>query len=519
MKKTLVILSILFSVIGCKQKSEFFEYIITGKVIGKESGELCFFESFRMGDQVVIPFENGTFKYEGKATDILIAGLTFYEDVKNGAFRLHTIIIEPGDISVELFADSIYEKSRTQKGSINLKVQEVNNTLKGFWKEIESKAQTRAQRDSLAKVYGDSIALIIEQNKNDFTGVYLLHRYGNAYYFKDEQLAGLFEKIKKPELRQTKYYKMLYSDWLAKTENINQIGEKAMNFTLPDSTGKIIDFYQLSKEKVTFIELSGSWCGNSTRQTRELLPIYQEYHDKGFEIVTVVFESKYDRWKKWLEKEKFPWINLIELENGNTNDVFFSQQIFTEGACLVDEKGIVVANNLSSAKLNEKLMEKFEPKKYKEYIENKWKLPGGTYILDKEKPINTFEELTKNLSGKAFFIDCWATWCSPCIEQFQYEEPLNEFLKKNDIEMVYISFDSNLDDSEWLSFIKNHKLKGYHMRSNEKFVSDFAQVSDWSHQLPTYIILNHKGEIVEKTAFYPSEKDKLYKQIKTKLNL
>jgi len=155
----------------------------------------------------------------------------------------------------------------------------------------------------------------------------------------------------------------------------------------------------------------------------------------------------------------------------------------------------------------------------KEYIENKWKLPEETYILDREQPINTFTELTNKLSGKAFFIDCWATWCSPCIEQFQYEEPFKEFLKSNGIEMVYISFDMNLDDSEWLSFIKKHKLKGYHMRSNEKFVSDFAQVSDWSYQLPTYVIVNEKGEIVEKDALHPSEKDKLYNQIKIKLNL
>ena len=69
-------------------------------------------------------------------------------------------------------------------------------------------------------------------------------------------------------------------------------------------------------------------------------------------------------------------------------------------------------------------------------LKYKWKLPKGTYILDKEKPIDTFEELTQNLSGKAFFIDCWATWCSPCIEQFQYGESLKEFLKMNGIEIL-----------------------------------------------------------------------------------
>jgi len=85
--------------------------------------------------------------------------------------------------------------------------------------------------------------------------------------------------------------------------------------------------------------------------------------------------------------------------------------------------------------------------------------------------------------------------------------------------MVYISFDRNLDDFEWLSYIKKYNLRGYHIRSNEKFVNDFMQVSNWSYKLPTYIVVNNTGEIVEKSAFYPSEKEKLYNQIKIKLNL
>ena len=58
------------------------------------------------------------------------------------------------------------------------------------------------------------------------------------------------------------------------------------------------------------------------------------------------------------------------------------------------------------------------------------------YLLDREKPINTFEELTSKFAGKAFFIDCYATWCSPCIEEFQYKEELKVFLNKHNIEFI-----------------------------------------------------------------------------------
>ncbi|MCK4464900.1 MAG: redoxin domain-containing protein [Bacteroidales bacterium] len=520
MKKTLVILSILISVIGCKQKPESFEYIITGKVMGKDSGEICFFESSRVGDEVVIPFERGTFEYEGKTSEILSTSIAFHEDVKSGGWRSFPLIIEPGVIEIQLDRDSIHEKSRTLKGDINLRIQDVNKITGKYWDVVFNKTHTRDEINKLLKdVYSDSIALLIEQNADNFTGIYLLNSYRNWDMFNDKQLANLFEKIQKPDLRRSLYFKKLHSNYLARINELNKIGTKAINFSLSDSTGKILDFHNIAKDRMVFVELSGSWCGNQTRETHELDPIYEKYREKGFEIVTVVFESKYDRWKKWVKKEKFPWVNLIELEYGNKNDVFFSQQIFTEGDYLVDEKGIVVANNLSSARLNEKLMEKFEPEKYREYIENKWKLPEGTYILDREKPINTFEVLTSGFSGKAFFIDCWATWCSPCIEEFQYNEPLKKFLKQYGIEKVYISFDRNLDDAKWLSFIKKHNLSGYHMRINEEFVSDFAQVSDWTHQLPTYIIVNKTGEIVEKSALRPGDKDKLYEQIKSRLKL
>jgi len=520
MKKTLVILSILISVIGCNQKPDFFEYIITGKVIGKESGELCFFESSRIGDEVVIPFENGTFKYEGKAYEILSTSLTFYDDLKNGSFRAFPLIIEPGVIEIELDRDSIFEKSQALQGSINLSIQDVNATIGKYWDKVFREENSRAEIERLIKdVYSDSLATIVEQNADNFVGIYLLNRYSNWEMFNDEQMGNLFEKIQTPELRRSLYFKKLHSNYLARINELNKIGTKAMNFSLPDSTGKILDFHNIAKDKMVFVELSGSWCGNQTTETHELDTIYKQYRDNGFEIITIVCESKYDRWKEWLKKEAFPWINLIELDFNNTNDVFFSEQLFREGDFLVDEEGIIVANNLSPAKLNEILMEKFEPQRFKEYIEEKWNLPEGTFVLDRDKPINTFEELASKFTGKAFFIDCWATWCGPCIEQFQYKEPLIRFLKNNDIEMVYLNFDSNVEDEKWLSYIKKYNLIGHHVRTNVDFVNDFTKATNYDNLLPTYMLINKKGEVVESKALFPENKEKLYEQIKLRLNL
>ena len=519
MKKAIVILPFLILAISCNQKPKPFEYTICGKVAGRDSDEICLFESPRVGDQIIIPFKDGTFEYRGEALEVVITWLTFYDDLEDGRFTYFPIILEPGIIEIELDADDIREKSRILSGEINQTIQDVNKVTSRYWESVFNDENTREEKDKLLKnVYGDSIALLIEQNADNYGGVYLLNRYSGWEIFSKSQLASIFEKIEKPMLRQSSYFKEIYSDFLANQLEVNKIGTKALNFSLPDSTGKNIDFHTIAEDKIVFVESSGSWCGNQTRETHELDPIYDKYHDKGFEIVTVVLESKYDRWGKWVRNEKFPWVNLIELEYGNTNDVFYSQQLFLNGDYLVDEKGFVIANDLSPAKLNELLIERYEPEQYKEYLKNKWTLPEGTYILDKDQEIKSFEELALQFTGKGFFIDCWATWCSPCIEEFQYNKSLKEFLVEHRLEMVYISFDNNLADEKWLSFIRKHELDGHHMRANEAFRSDFIGVSGWNQILPSYLIVSKNGRIVENDALRPSEKDKLYKQILSTLS-
>jgi thiol-disulfide isomerase/thioredoxin len=76
-----------------------------------------------------------------------------------------------------------------------------------------------------------------------------------------------------------------------------------------------------------------------------------------------------------------------------------------------------------------------------------WTLTPGTYILDKNKSINSLTELSNFFKGKTVYFDRWATWCSPCIEEFKYGESLHKFLNDNKIEFVYLNSDKDIKDS------------------------------------------------------------------------
>ena len=62
-------------------------------------------------------------------------------------------------------------------------------------------------------------------------------------------------------------------------------------------------------------------------------------------------------------------------------------------------------------------------------------------IIENYYQINSINQLLYQFKGKPVFIDLWATWCEPCLEEFRYNEQLHSFLDKKQIEMIYVSFD------------------------------------------------------------------------------
>ncbi len=349
MKKILIISVFLLSIIACTNKSELFEYTVKGKVIGKDAGEICFLETGKNGDDVIIQYENGSFEYKGTSSCLYSSALAFNDAEEE---LLYIFVVEPGDIEVILHEDSTLVKSKTIVGENGIAVYKAYNTYFGYmYIDLEA--------------LQDSVLHLIQKNRNNFAGIFLLNTMVRYWPLFDlDELETFLEEVKKPMFLQSRDYRELYSYWLSLKDSINEIDQKAVNFTLADIDGKLITFDEVSKGKVTLVEQSGSWCPKLTQTTRNFIPVYEAYKDKGFEIITILCESDYDRWVQWVEDEKIPWITLIELDTDINNVVLYSELLFSGGNYLVDENGIVIAKDLSAEALNNLLKKKFEGDMY-----------------------------------------------------------------------------------------------------------------------------------------------------------
>ena len=115
------------------------------------------------------------------------------------------------------------------------------------------------------------------------------------------------------------------------------------DFTAVDLTGKLVKLSERIIGKPTVLHLWASWCGPCRQKGKELIPVYEEFHDKGFIVVGVARERNISSAEAAIQLDKYPWENLVELNDVEQIWVKYGIENSGGSVFLIDEKGIIVA--------------------------------------------------------------------------------------------------------------------------------------------------------------------------------
>lgn len=137
-------------------------------------------------------------------------------------------------------------------------------------------------------------------------------------------------------------------------------GRHFIDFTLPDASGDEKNLSEMIEGKVAVLELWASWCRSCRVNARSLKPLYEKYHDLGFEVIGIAREySNKDKWLKALEEDAYPWPNMVALED--------SHHIWTQYGCpdkagrtlLIDNNGIIIKIDPSKEDIEQYLKDNY----------------------------------------------------------------------------------------------------------------------------------------------------------------
>jgi thiol-disulfide isomerase/thioredoxin len=110
------------------------------------------------------------------------------------------------------------------------------------------------------------------------------------------------------------------------------------------------------------------------------------------------------------------------------------------------------------------------------------------------------------ITRKIILIDCWATWCMPCIEQMPFMDSL-AYMYKDKVQFVSLDVDQFIGKWDtWLT--KNNQ--------SEKSITSLYALGGFDHiflknfrinSIPRYILLTHNGDVLNISMPRPSDRN------------
>ncbi len=101
-------------------------------------------------------------------------------------------------------------------------------------------------------------------------------------------------------------------------------------------------------------------------------------------------------------------------------------------------------------------------------------------------------------SGKLRLINFWATWCGPCVSEFDEVVEQNLRFRQRAFELVTVAAESPKEEGKVLDFLQKHHASTRNLIYSEedKYVFIEAFDKDWNGELPYTLLISPEGKVL-----------------------
>jgi len=354
MQRIIYMLGILVAMTSCSMKSDSYtiEVDLDGtqgkwvKLMAMEDRNYMTFDSVMVETDSPVVLSKGV---DGiKTMHLTVEGIqgSIKLLIENSSYEITGTLENP--------AISTSSKAQNDLNAYNKKIEPINEKMAELVSELRS-GDDEAKQDSLREAYYalndekssiDSVYIV--ENPTSYAAVLALR--GTFYMLDSEDLEAALTSLDAP-LHQMEEYQYM-SGKLERMKAV-AIGNPYTDFELPTPDGESLRVSEVHNGNVMLIDFWASWCGPCRRANPEVVDIYSEFKDQGFEILGVSLDKDAASWKKAIEDDNLMWPQISDLEFWNSKGAELYGVPAIPHTVLVDREGTIIAKNLHGDELRE----------------------------------------------------------------------------------------------------------------------------------------------------------------------
>lgn len=272
---------------------------------------------------------------------------------KKGEVKRATIVFS-GDVEQKLYAEINKAKMTGMVGVMGVafmlpKAQEEGNkkledSLLQMY--VSSQAEQKRIQDSLMDNFTDSyaVALLVREISSK----------SEPFDKFEQRYNALSQRVKKSSIG------------LELKKMVAEIGKAAVGKIAPDFKAATPEGESLSlsslKGKYVLIDFWASWCAPCLAEVPNVKAVYDEYHPKGLEILSVSLDEDKAKWMAAITKHNLNWKHISTLKGWDCGIAKTYNVSGVPAMILLDKDGRIVTKDLRGEKLREEISKLIDKK-------------------------------------------------------------------------------------------------------------------------------------------------------------
>ena len=347
------------------------EFIISGEVTGNAEGQsvtLRQFASMQPVDIVTTTVSGGKFTLRGSVSHPEFTQLIV------GNKEPYNFFVESGNIHVMIDLDELSRSKVTGSKENDLfmeflvglevfshRQRQLNETAIALSTSgeltPEAMMSLRAQAEAVNNEQTTFIVNFVRTNPGRVASAFLTFNFLMQVLDIShlEQIANGFEDKEEP----SQWVAMLKTYVTAVTQTA--VGKRFLDITLKTPDDRPISLSDhAGKGKYVLVDFWAAWCGPCRVANPHLVQIYNQYKDKGFEIVGISLDDSREAWLQAIADDRLTWPQMSDLKRWQSEASRLYNVSGIPHMILLDRDGTIMARGISVGALAAKLAEIFD---------------------------------------------------------------------------------------------------------------------------------------------------------------